>query len=52
MEPNKLTKFEISQVLKVNGIPSHFPYDKDKITEKIVSFDDKSDFILPHNELT
>ncbi len=51
MEPHKLANFQIRHILKVNGIPSHFPYDKDKITEKIVSFDDKSDFILPLDEL-
>ena len=51
MVPKKLEAAGIRQVLKVNGIPSNFPYDKNKITEKVISFDDNPTFVLPKDQL-
>jgi hypothetical protein len=41
----------IAQILKVNGIPTLFPYGKLEITEKVIDFDDTVDFILPPEQL-
>jgi len=35
----------------VNGIPSNFPYDKDRFKEKVISFDDDPHFQLPSGQL-
>ena len=51
MEPRKLDKMGIRQILKVNGIPSNFPYDPKRVTEKVMSFDDSPDFKLGADEL-
>ena len=51
MEPRKLEKVGIRQVLKVNGIPSNFPYDPMRVTEKVMSFDDSPEFRLGAEEL-
>ncbi len=51
MEPRKLELAGIRQVLKVNGIPSNFPYDTKRVTEKVMSFDDSPEFTLGAKEL-
>ncbi len=51
MEPRKLELAGIRQVLKVNGIPSHFPFDPKRVTEKVMAFDDSPDFTLGAKEL-
>jgi len=37
--------------LRVNGIPSNFPYHKSQITELVIAFDDTVDFKLPADQL-
>lgn len=44
MVPSKLQAAGITQILKVNGIPSNYPYDKTRFTEKLIAFDDTTDF--------
>ena len=44
MEPRLLESSGIKHILKVNGIPSNFPYDQNKFTEKIIHFDDTPEF--------
>ena len=49
MNNTKLAEAGITQVLKVNGIPSNFPYKN--CTEKVIAFEDSASFTLGDAEM-